>query len=72
MQRELRTLMQWHAEGKLRPEVSSAYPLERAADALMELAQRRAVGKVVLLTRLHPSRSSSSVDAGADAAKAKL
>ena len=37
-------------EGKLHPVVSATYPLERAADALAELSQRRAVGKVVVLT----------------------
>jgi NADPH:quinone reductase len=34
--------------GDVQPLVGSAYPLERAADALRELESRRAVGKVVL------------------------
>ncbi|HEV2369374.1 MAG TPA: NADPH:quinone oxidoreductase family protein [Acidimicrobiales bacterium] len=37
-------------EGKLRPVVSAVYPLERAAAALEDLGQRRAVGKVVVVT----------------------
>ena len=39
----------WWREGRLRPHTSSAYPLERAADALRELAERRAMGKVVVV-----------------------
>jgi NADPH2:quinone reductase len=41
-------LMQWWSEGKLRPHVSSIYPLERAIEAIRELADRRAKGKVVV------------------------
>ena len=37
----------WRA-GKLRPHVSSTYPLDRAAEAIRELADRRAQGKVVV------------------------
>ena len=36
--------------GSLRPVVSATYPLERAAEALEELSERRAIGKVVVLT----------------------
>ena len=43
-------LFAWHAEGRLRPHVSRVLPLERAAEALAELAGRRAVGKLVLST----------------------
>jgi NADPH:quinone reductase len=35
-------------DGKLRPHVSSTYPLERAAEAIRELADRKAKGKVVV------------------------
>jgi NADPH2:quinone reductase len=38
----------WKA-GKLRPHVSSTYPLERAAEAIREIADRRAEGKVVVV-----------------------
>jgi len=41
-------LMQWWQQGKLRPHVSSTYPLERAGEALRELADRKAMGKVVV------------------------
>jgi NADPH2:quinone reductase len=41
-------LMDWWREGKLRPHVSSTYPLERASEAIRELADRRAKGKVVV------------------------
>jgi len=41
-------LLQLFAEGKLKPHVSETYPLEQAADALTALAERRAMGKVVV------------------------
>ena len=39
----------WWREGRLRPHTSSSFPLERAGDALRELAERRAMGKVVVV-----------------------
>lgn len=39
----------WWREGRLRPHTSSAFPLDRAGDALRELAERRAMGKVVVV-----------------------
>ena len=44
-------LMGWWREGKLRPHVSSIYPLEKSGDAIRELADRRAKGKVVVRVR---------------------
>lgn len=41
-------VMRLFAEGTLRPFVSASYPLERVADALAEVAGRRAIGKVVI------------------------
>jgi NADPH2:quinone reductase len=38
----------WWREGKLKPYTSAVFPLERASDALRELAERRATGKVVV------------------------
>jgi NADPH2:quinone reductase len=38
----------WYAEGKLKPHISATFPLERAADALTLMAQRKVTGKVVL------------------------
>lgn len=41
-------LMAMYQNGDLAPHVSSVYPLESAAEALIELASRRAIGKIVL------------------------
>jgi NADPH:quinone reductase len=41
-------LGRWFAEGKLKPHVSGTFPLERAADALTLMADRKVKGKVVL------------------------
>ena len=43
-----RSLLDWHDTGRLRPHVSAVYPLERGTQALAELAERRATGKVVV------------------------
>jgi NADPH2:quinone reductase len=43
-----RELFSWCEDGKLRPLVSQRFPLERAAEALTLLANRRATGKLVL------------------------
>ena len=43
-----RALLDWYDEGRLRPHVSAVYPLERGVEALAELAERRATGKVVV------------------------
>ncbi len=44
-------LFTWFSEGKLKPLVSKVYPLERAGEAIESLAQRKAVGKVVVSVR---------------------
>ena len=44
----IQQLLGWIAEGKLNPHVSGTYPLDDAAAAINELAQRRATGKVVV------------------------
>jgi NADPH2:quinone reductase len=46
----MREVMQWILEGKLKPLVSAAYPLERATDALVAMMNRQVLGKVVLVT----------------------
>jgi NADPH2:quinone reductase len=46
--RNVDELTSWWRDGKLRPHVSSTYPLERASEAIRELADRRAKGKVVV------------------------
>jgi NADPH2:quinone reductase len=38
----------WWAEGRLRPEVHRAYPLPAFRDAMAEVRERRAIGRVVL------------------------
>ena len=45
----MRQLGRWYGEGRIRPHISATYPLDRAADALNDMAQRRVVGKVVLV-----------------------
>ncbi|MGH8667515.1 MAG: NADPH:quinone oxidoreductase family protein [Burkholderiales bacterium] len=42
------TLWQWMAQGKIKPYISASYPLERVADALNALTERKVAGKVVL------------------------
>ncbi len=41
-------LMRFYAEGKVRPVVSKTYPLEQAGQAIRNLAERRAQGKIVV------------------------
>ncbi|HSQ04419.1 MAG TPA: NADPH:quinone oxidoreductase family protein [Burkholderiales bacterium] len=43
-------LWKWLAEGRIRPHVWGTYPLEKAADALNALAERKVAGKVLLTT----------------------
>ncbi len=44
----LAQLLRWMAEGKLAPHVSATFPLDQAAAAIDELAERRATGKIVV------------------------
>ncbi len=46
----MQALMGLLAQGKLNPLISATYPLSRAADALNEVMNRKAVGKIVLVT----------------------
>jgi NADPH2:quinone reductase len=45
-------LMDWLASGRIRPAITSRRPLEQAASALQDVAQRRVLGKIVLTTAL--------------------
>jgi NADPH2:quinone reductase len=45
-------LMQWLADGRVKPAVTQHRPLEEAAAALGDVAARRALGKIVLTTAL--------------------
>jgi NADPH2:quinone reductase len=46
----LRELLAWFEAGKLEPRICARYPLERAADALNDIIQRKVIGKAVLVT----------------------
>jgi NADPH:quinone reductase-like Zn-dependent oxidoreductase len=41
-------LFRWWEEGKIAPKISRTYPLERAGEAIVELRDRKAVGKLVV------------------------
>jgi NADPH2:quinone reductase len=41
-------LGRWFADGKLKPHISQTFPLERAAEALTMMAERKVKGKVVV------------------------
>ena len=43
-------LITWWKDGKLRPHVSATYPLDKAGEAIRELADRRAKGKIIVTT----------------------
>ncbi|HYM31028.1 MAG TPA: NADPH:quinone oxidoreductase family protein [Candidatus Cybelea sp.] len=45
------TMLKWYAEGKLKPYVSSTYPLDKVADAMNALAARKVAGKAVIAVR---------------------
>ncbi len=49
-QKNLREIMEMYKAGKVSPHISARYPLEQAADALNDMAQRRVTGKVILTT----------------------
>ncbi len=49
--RDREELASWLRAGKLRPHVSATFPLEEAPAALVALAERRAVGKIVIAVR---------------------
>jgi NADPH2:quinone reductase len=42
-------LASWYAAGKLRPHVSARYPLAQAADAIRAMAERKVVGKLLVV-----------------------
>jgi NADPH2:quinone reductase len=50
-QRELAALQEMADKGLVRPFISTTFPLERCADALRMLAERRAVGRIALELR---------------------
>ena len=44
-------ILEWVAQGRLRPHVSQTLPLSDFREALQAVAQRRAQGRIVLLVR---------------------
>lgn len=44
-------LLSWYAAGKLKPAVSATYPLEKAADAIQQVTNRKTKGKVVVVVQ---------------------
>jgi NADPH2:quinone reductase len=51
LQEQWARLLPYLEDGRLEPLVGNSYPLEKAADALLELDERRALAKVLLTTR---------------------
>jgi NADPH:quinone reductase len=49
-QAQMTELFELVAQGRLKPAITARYPLEQAARALQEFAERRVTGKVVLVT----------------------
>ncbi len=41
-------LFQWYEEGKIRPRITASFPLEKAAEALKLIEDRKATGKIIL------------------------
>src|SRR5689334_4305733 len=48
-QKNLRELLDWFEAGELKSRISARYPLERAADALNAISERKVMGKAVLV-----------------------
>ncbi|THH36706.1 NADPH:quinone oxidoreductase family protein [Aliishimia ponticola] len=44
----LASLFRMHAEGKIKPRVTASYPMEKAAEALHHIADRKVLGKIVV------------------------
>jgi len=49
VQRVQEELYALYGEGKLKPEITARYPLERFAEALAKFESRQVQGKIVLL-----------------------
>ena len=55
LQQSMEALLGWYLQGKLRPLVTHRFPLERGADAIELLTQRRAHGRILV----YPSMSTA-------------
>ncbi|XWX03747.1 NADPH:quinone oxidoreductase family protein [Aggregatilineales bacterium SYSU G02658] len=49
MAQSFQTLLGWYEQGAIKPYVSATYPLEQAADALMQVWERKALGKIAVV-----------------------
>ena len=47
--RRLATLLDWYAEGKLRPMPAKTFPLHHVSEALQQFAAHRVTGKLALI-----------------------
>ncbi|MAT35463.1 MAG: NADPH:quinone oxidoreductase [Ponticaulis sp.] len=47
---DVKELFGFYSDGKIKPHVSATFPLEKAGEAITHLADRKATGKVVILT----------------------
>ena len=45
----MKTLVDLAGQGKLRPRISHRFPLERAADAMQAVIDRKVIGKAVVV-----------------------
>ena len=52
LHRSVDELLRWYEEGKLRPCISHRLPLERSVEAIRLLTDRKAHGKVVVVSDL--------------------
>ena len=48
LRRQLKKLIELHSVGKIRPRISRRFTLERAGEAIACLADRRAIGKIIV------------------------
>lgn len=56
LRRHMADLLGWLAQGRIRAHVGATYPLERCAQAIADIAERRAQGKIVLVNANSPAR----------------
>ncbi len=49
MAQSFQTLLGWYEQGAIKPYVSLTFPLEKAADALMHVWERKALGKIAVV-----------------------
>jgi NADPH2:quinone reductase len=49
MEQCMREIFSWYEAGKLRPAVTVTYPLDSFAQALQDVVDRRANGRIVLV-----------------------